>query len=289
MDITVEPGNYYARLDKFLRNNLEDVPLSEIYKFLRKGFVKVNGKTVGEPSYDLQIGDKVTICVDLSSYRRNAKEIRPIPLKLDILYEDENLLAIDKKPYIAIHPGEGTKGATLIHGLMFYGKKKGFKPYLVHRLDRETSGVLLVAKNPKTARTLSHMFRDRLIEKEYITLVHGVIRGKGVIDKKIDGVTAVTEYTVLRNFENSTLLKVVPHTGRTHQIRKHMAMIGHPVVGDKLYGVKQINELFKEKYKLRRQFLHCLRLVFTNPTVYGKLNIKSPLPEDLKRVIEGLQ
>lgn len=284
----VDQENFYARIDKFLRKNLKNVPLSEIYKFLRKGLVKVNGKTVREPSYEIQVGDKITVDADLSVYQRDEKELRPVPIKLDILYEDENLLAINKKPNIALHPGEGTKGTTLIQGLMFYGKKKGFKPYLVHRLDRETSGVLLVAKNPKTARTLSQMFRDRLIEKEYLALVHGILKGKGVIDKPLDGLEAVTEYVVLKNFDNVTLVRVLPHTGRTHQIRKHMAMIGHPVVGDKLYGIKEVNEFFKEKYKLRRQFLHCLRLVFTNPSFYGKLVIKAPLPDDLQRVLEEL-
>ncbi len=280
--------NFYARLDKFLRNHLKQIPLSEIYKFLRKGLVKVNNKVVREPSYELQIGDKITVEADPSVYKKEKGEVRPIPIKLDILYEDENLLAVDKKPNIALHPGEGTKGTTLIQGLMFYGKKNGFKPFLVHRLDRETSGVLLVAKNLRTARTLSQMFRDRLIQKEYITLVYGNLHGRGIIDKDIDGAQSITEYRVLKNYENVTLLRVIPHTGRTHQIRKHMAMIGHPVIGDKLYGIKEINDIFKDRYKLRRQFLHCVRLIFANPTIWGKLNIKAPLSEDLRRVIEGL-
>jgi len=243
---------------------------------------------VRKPYTELYVGDKVTIKADLAVYRQK-KDLPSIPLKLDILYEDDNLLILNKKAGITIHPSEKTRSTTLIQGLHFYGAKKGFKPHLVHRLDRDTSGVLVIAKNVKTARTLSHMFRNRLVKKEYITLVSGKIFGDGFIDKPLDGSEALTEYKVLENFRDTSLLRVILHTGRTHQIRKHFALIGNPVVGDILYGDKKVNELFKKKHNLRRQFLHCIRISFTNPSEPGVISIKAPLPDDLERVIKGLK
>ncbi|ABV33231.1 MULTISPECIES: RluA family pseudouridine synthase [Pseudothermotoga] len=288
VELSINEENSYRRLDKFLRNELKAVPLSEIYKLLRTGCVQVNGKTVRKPYTELYVGDKVTIKADLAVYRQK-KDLPSIPLKLDILYEDDNLLILNKKAGITIHPSEKTRSTTLIQGLHFYGAKKGFKPHLVHRLDRDTSGVLVIAKNVKTARTLSHMFRNRLVKKEYITLVSGKIFGDGFIDKPLDGSEALTEYKVLENFRDTSLLRVILHTGRTHQIRKHFALIGNPVVGDILYGDKKVNELFKKKHNLRRQFLHCIRISFTNPSEPGVISIKAPLPDDLERVIKGLK
>ncbi|GAB4308998.1 MULTISPECIES: RluA family pseudouridine synthase [Pseudothermotoga] len=288
VELSINEENSYRRLDKFLRNELKAVPLSEIYKLLRTGCVQVNGKTVRKPYTELYVGDKVTIKADLAIYRQK-KDLPSIPLKLDILYEDDNLLILNKKAGITIHPSEKTRSTTLIQGLHFYGAKKGFKPHLVHRLDRDTSGALVIAKNVKTARTLSHMFRNRLVKKEYITLVSGKIFGDGFIDKPLDGSEALTEYKVLENFRDTSLLRVILHTGRTHQIRKHFALIGNPVVGDILYGDKKVNELFKKKHNLRRQFLHCIRISFTNPSEPGVISIKAPLPDDLERVIKGLK
>jgi len=309
VELSINEENSYRRLDKFLRNELKAVPLSEIYKLLRTGCVQVNGKTVRKPYTELYVGDKVTIKADLAVYRQKKdlpsiplkldilyeddnlliQDLPSIPLKLDILYEDDNLLILNKKAGITIHPSEKTRSTTLIQGLHFYGAKKGFKPHLVHRLDRDTSGVLVIAKNVKTARTLSHMFRNRLVKKEYITLVSGKIFGDGFIDKPLDGSEALTEYKVLENFRDTSLLRVILHTGRTHQIRKHFALIGNPVVGDILYGDKKVNELFKKKHNLRRQFLHCIRISFTNPSEPGVISIKAPLPDDLERVIKGLK
>lgn len=289
LEYTVNSENLYGRLDKFLRKHLNSVPLSEIYKILRTGKVSVNGRTIKDPSYELEPGDRVYINEDLSKYSRQTLPVRPVPLKLEILHEDEDIIALNKRAGIALHPGERTIGTTLIHGLMFYGKQKGFTPHLVHRLDRDTSGVLLVAKNNRSARILSHMFRERLVEKEYLALVSGQIYGHGKIDLLIDGLEAVTEYTVLENFDRATLVRILLHTGRTHQIRRHFATVGNPVVGDTVYGNRDVNRLFREEFGLRRQFLHCLRLNLMHPTRPERISLKAPLSEELERVLEGLR
>lgn len=289
LEYTVNSENLYSRLDKFLRKQLSDVPLSEIYKLLRTGKICVNGRPTKNPSYELEPGDKVQINEDLSKYSRQTSLVRPIPIKLDILYEDEDLIVLNKRAGIALHPGDRTIGTTLIHGLMFYGKQKGFTPHLVHRLDRDTSGVLLVAKNNKSARTLSHMFRERLVEKEYLALVAGRLQGNGKIDLTLDGLEAVTEYIVLESFDRATLVRVFLHTGRTHQIRRHFAAVGNPVIGDTMYGDKNVNRYFHQEFGLRRQFLHCLRMSFMHPSRPDRINVKAPMPEELKQVLERLR
>lgn len=289
LEFIVGRDNQYRRIDKFLRNQLKNVPLSEIYKFIRTGKVLVNDRTIKKPHYEIDTGDRVDILIDLSVYKRKPSEVVPIPLKLDIIYEDDNLLILNKKAGIALHPGERTKSTTLIQGLLFYGNKTGFEPHLVHRLDRDTSGALIVAKNLRTARVLSRMFKERLVEKEYISLVCGKLKGSGIIDTPLDDAEAVTEYKALEAFHDSTLVSVILHTGRTHQIRRHFALIGNPVVGDVLYGDKTINTSYRQRYGLRRQFLHCIRLSFTNLSEPGKLQIKAPLSEDLEEVLRRLR
>lgn len=289
LEFLVQENNQYRRIDKFLRNQLKNVPLSEIYKFIRTGKILVNDKVVRKPHYEIDAGDKIDVLVDLSIYKRRSNEVVPVPLKLDILYEDENILILNKKAGIALHPGERTKSTTLIQGLIFYGNKEGFQPHLVHRLDRDTSGVLIVAKNLRTARTLSRMFKERLVEKEYISLVRGRLKNSGIIDTPLDNSEAITEYRTLENFHDATLVSVILHTGRTHQIRRHFASIGNPVIGDTLYGDKAINALYRQKYGLRRQFLHCIRVSFTNPSEPGKLQIKAPLDENLEEILRRLR
>ncbi len=289
LEFLVEENDRYRRIDKFLRNQLKNVPLSEIYKFIRTGKVLVNDRTIKKPHYELDAGDKIDILVDLSIYKRRVKEVNPVPLKLDIIYEDNNLLILNKRAGIALHPSERTKSTTLIQGLLFYGNKEGFQPHLVHRLDRDTSGALVVAKNLRTARMLSRMFKERLVEKEYISLVCGIIKGSGIINSPLDDTEAITEYRTLENFQDSTLVSVILHTGRTHQIRRHFASIGNPVVGDVLYGDKMMNALYKQRYGLRRQFLHCIRLSFANPSEPGKLQVKAPLSEDLDQILRRLR
>ncbi len=287
----VEERNYYRRLDRFLRKKLSEVPLSAIYKFLRKGKVYVNGKRVRDPSFELDIGDIVEIkYVNLEKFRRAERQsLEPQPMKLDIIFENDEYLVLNKPPNIALHPGKGVHVVTLIEGLMYYGNERGFTPHLVHRLDKQTSGVLIVAKNVNAARILGELFKKRKVEKIYVCLVKGIIKKDGVVEDPIEGQNALTEYKVLRRFKETTLLEVFPHTGRKHQIRRHMASMNHPIVADGLYGDKEFNKEFKRRYGLKRFFLHCRRISFFDPWKMEKVTFESPLPEDLSKTLSLLE
>ncbi|HIP92693.1 MAG TPA: RluA family pseudouridine synthase [Thermotoga sp.] len=288
----VEKQSYYQRLDRFLRKKLPDVPLSVIYKLLRKGKVYINGKRERDPSFRLEIGDIVEIrYVNIDKFRRaENRSLEPQPMELDIIFENDRYLVLNKPAGIPIHPGKGVHVVTLIEGLMYYGNKKGFTPHLVHRLDKQTSGVLIVAKDVESARMLSRLFKDRKVKKIYICLVKGMMKEKeGIVNEPIENQEALTEYVVLKNYNEVSLLRVIPYTGRKHQIRKHMFFINHPVVGDNLYGDKEFNKQFKRKYGLKRFFLHCEEISFFDPWEMKKVRFKSPLPEDLSKVLSLLE
>ncbi len=288
----VNRRNYYSRLDKFLRRNLNEVPLSALYKFMRKGKVYVNGKRVRDGSYKLQEGDMVEIrYVDLDNFRRRKdNSLEPQKMDLDVIYEDDHVLILNKPAGIALHPGKNIHVATLIEGLMYYGNEKGFEPHLVHRLDLNTSGALIVAKDKAVARKFTEMFKKREIKKEYLTLVRGYLdRERGSIDIPLDGQEALTEYEILSAGNGVSYLRVRIKTGRKHQIRRHFSMIGHHVVGDNKYGEKAFNREFKKMYGLKRQFLHCSSLDLNHPVDGKRLKVVAPLSEDLRRVLERLK
>ncbi|PLV60467.1 RluA family pseudouridine synthase [Thermotoga sp. KOL6] len=292
MRIEVTKENHYRRLDKFLRNRLKEIPLSVVYKLIRKGKVYVNGRRVRDPGFDLEEGDVVEIkYVNLDNLPRRAekKGLTPIPMKLNILYENEHYLALNKPPGVAIHPGKGVHVATLIEGLLYYGREKDFEPFLVHRLDKDTSGLLIVAKNREAARILSNMFRERRVEKEYITLVKGHPENNLKIIVPLDGQEAISEIVAVKPLKNLSLLRVRIYTGRKHQIRRHLAQIGFPVIGDNTYGDRQLNREIRKKYGLKRIFLHSYRMNFIDPWFEEEREIKAPLTSDLRDVLEFLK
>ncbi len=312
-----------VRIDKYLAGQL---PYSrqQIIKFLKEGLIQVNNNVV-KPSYLIKQGDKIKI---LSQRLNNKKTIDLIPMSLvsepEILYEDENLLAINKPPKIAVHPNISNCGEPTIASWLIYRwpeiKEVGdnaFRPGLVHRLDKDTSGVLLVAKNQNTFLFLKTQFQKRQIKKEYLALVYGLMKqDKGVInfslgrskqspfrrkiilpsDKQTKQREALTEFEVLERFIvplvvpkakeviGYTFLKVIPKTGRTHQIRVHLASLGFPVVGDKEYG----NCRKKLVIPIDRQFLHAHRISFTSPTGQS-MTIEAPLYPDLEESLVYLE
>ncbi len=289
MRIVVSEENFYRRLDRFLRKTLSDVPLSAIYKFIRKGNVLVNGKSVKRVGYELKPGDTVEIRhVDLESYRRKKEDLVPQKIDLDVIYEDDSILVVNKPPGIALHPGKGLHMVTLIEGLIHYGMERGFEPHLVHRLDYNTSGVLVVAKGKRNARILTDLFKRRAVSKTYITLVKGKVEGSGRIDRELDGQEASTEYESLSSSSEVSLLRVRIKTGRKHQIRRHMALVGNPVVGDNRYGDKRFNRYFKRRYGLKRQFLHCRELKILHPKSGIEMRFEADLWEDLESVLKKL-
>ncbi len=290
MDFFVDEKNYFSRIDKFLRKSLPNVPLSEIYKLLRTGKVYINGKKVKEQNFPLEIGDFVKVDIDLSSYSRKKEfELKPKEMNLDIIYEDESIIVINKPPKLSVQPGKGV-GVSIIEGLLYYGDKNGFDPFLVHRLDKDTSGVLIVAKSRNVARQLGALITSREVEKKYITLVVGKAKEQ-TIEFPVDNLPAKSIVKVKRFFKTKlgefTLLDVEIETGRKHQIRKHLSAVGTPVVGDDTYGDFKINREFKNLYGLKRQFLHCqsMKLAFEGK----RLEFFAPLPADLVEVLKKME
>ncbi len=291
----VNEDNYFSRIDKFLRNVLKNVPLSAIYKLIRTGKVYLNERRVKEPSVKIEIGDRVEIRnEDLSKYTREYKEIKPVKMNLDIIFEDENIIAINKPAGVSVHPGKNVHKPSLIEGLKHYGTTKGFEPFLVHRLDKETSGVMIVAKSRQVAREISEMISSRDVEKNYVALVFGSPKST-TIDIPIDDQEAVTHIRPVRKFATKlegkdislTLLDVNIETGRKHQIRKHLSMKGFPIVCDNDYGDFRLNRAFSKKYGLKRHFLHCKEMAFD---FHGKhYRFEAPLSQDLKVVLKLLE
>lgn len=302
--LIVTEETYFNRMDKFLRKALEEYKLASLYKIIRKGEVKVNGKRVKDPSSSLQIGDEVSVWLPSDKtkkerIKRNTegkRELKPVDMDLDIIMEDEDLMAINKDAAISVHPGTGEENrATLIEGLMYYGQKNGFDPFLVHRLDRDTSGVLLISKKRSLARRLSKLIADKNVYKEYTVLFSGRVKKEFICDNPIDDKWAVSRVYPLALYvlENSaemnfTLAKVVIESGRKHQIRRHLSEAGYPVAGDDKYGNREINHKLNS-LGLKRQFLHCCKMSFFDFEQEKEYYLEALLKDDLKVFLNRLQ
>lgn len=260
--------------------------------------VFVNGKTV-KPSYKVKENDEVVVNIP------EAEKIDVLPenIPLDILYEDDDIIVINKPQGMVVHPAPGNYSGTLVNALLYHCKNLSgingiLRPGIVHRLDKDTSGVMVVAKNDKAHISLSNQIKERSVFKKYVAIVEGVIKdeegkieapiGRHPVDRKKmavieDGRYALTLYKVLERFKENTLVEAVIKTGRTHQIRVHMAYIGHPIVGDHVYGFK------RQKFKLEGQALHSSVLGFMHPTKGVYMEFEAPLPEYFKKLIEILR
>ncbi|AEX85562.1 23S RNA-specific pseudouridylate synthase [Marinitoga piezophila KA3] len=290
--IIVKEGNYYKRLDKFLRNNYENLKLGFIYKLLRKGFVYVNGKRVKKQDFVLNIGDKVEIRYNGPlEERKKEKSILPRPLDLEIIFEDKNILAINKPNGVSVHPGTGEEKVTIIEGVLHYANGE-FEPHLVHRLDKHTSGVLVIAKNKQIARELTEIIRGRNILKKYQALVLGKLKGeKNKLEDILDDKKAVLYYDVLNTYRIKniplSLVDIELKTGRKHQIRRQFANIGSPVAGDNIYGDFEKNKILKRFVGLKRYFLHSYYLEFDYKN--KRYTLMAELTNDLKKVLNRLE
>lgn len=288
------------RLDRYLANQLPEISRSQIQRDIEGGLAQVNGEIITSSHLAIRLNDKVT-------YKPSEKvddSLKPSNTPLKVLYNDNGLLIIDKPAGMTVHPGAGFKGETLASALLFNFKDiavvgEEHRPGIVHRLDKDTSGVILVAKTREMYEFLKDAFAERKIKKEYIALVlgnvekqHGVIESpigrskrdfrKQTTTNPVDAKEAVTEYQVLERLDGYTLILVKLHTGRTHQIRVHMASIGHPLVGDTLYGNKTT-----ERQDLHRQFLHAKKIEVQLPDGTW-IEAESQLPQDLKQVLINL-
>jgi 23S rRNA pseudouridine1911/1915/1917 synthase len=301
------------RIDSFLASRLSEISRTRIRRAIEDGDVIVGERTV-KPSYRLRAGDQIEI--DLPDPPAAHVAAEKIPLK--ILYEDADLIVIDKTAGMVVHPGAGVESGTLVNALVYHfnelSQKAGrVRPGIVHRIDKETSGLLVVAKNDLAHERLSDQFRDRLVFKLYVALCYGRLsRERGEIDAPIGrsphnrtrmavlrggaGRTAHTLFEVADRFQQFTLLKVQIKikTGRTHQIRVHLAHIGHPVVGDATYGGGRENSILDPRIKrgikgLGRHFLHSAQMAFAHPRTGERLEFASPLPGELTAFLGQLK
>ena len=314
--ITVDKGQEMMRLDKYLMIRLEGVSRTKIQAAAKASCILVNGKA-SKSNYKVKPRDVISVLLPTPP---RELEIIPEDIPFHIVYEDDDVLVVDKQAGLVVHPGYGNFTGTLLNGLTFYFQdKKGadgnpIVPYLVHRIDKDTSGLLLIAKNEDAQVALAKQFFDHTIERKYNALVwgdfaedNGTIDGNlarstkdrrvmAVYDDPEVGKHAVTHWQVLERFGYVTLVECVLETGRTHQIRAHMKHIGHPLFNDAMYGGDQILKCTTfSKYKqfvtncfqlLPRQALHALILGFEHPTTHQQMHFESPLPEDMLSVVE---
>ena len=281
------------RIDKYLAEEL-GISRSTVKKMIDEGFVLVNGKKV---KASLILSEADELFVKDGFIKEASFEAEDIPI--NIVYEDDDLLVINKKSGMVVHPGNGNTSGTLVNALMHYTKnlsnKEAFRPGIVHRIDKDTSGLMLVAKNVKAHDILAEGFKNKTIKREYIALVCGVIgEDSGVIDAPIgrdakdrkkmcvtseNSKKAVTHFKVLKRYEHYTLLRLILDTGRTHQIRVHMKYIGHPVYNDPVYG-KAYNDF--------GQFLHSASIDFEQPTTHEHLHFECDVPKEFQDFLDTL-
>lgn len=284
-----------GRLDKVCSEIFSDYSRSQIKQLLDGGNITVNGKTE-KAKYKVKSGDLIR----LEEPETKTLELRPENIPLDIVYEDDDVIVINKPQGMVVHPAPGHDEHTLVNALLYHCPLSTingtFRPGIVHRIDKDTSGLLMVAKNDKAHRSLAKQLKDKTNIREYVALVHGRIAedegtinapiGRSLKDRKKqavvkDGRNAVTHFEVLKRYRDYTLVKCILETGRTHQIRVHMKYIGHPLVGDPLYGPKKT-------IKGNGQFLHAGKLGFVHPTTGKLLVFEAPLPKIFQECLEKL-
>lgn len=302
--VEVDESHEGQRLDNFLIGRLKDVPKSHVYRVLRRGEVRVNSARAA-PEYRLQSGDRVRI----PPLRQGAPPALPTATRWEwlrerVLYEDDDLLIMNKPAGLAVHAGSGI-ATGIIEAL------RALRPELIglelgHRLDRDTSGCLVLAKRRPALLALHRMWREEAVEKRYLALVRGRWRGASRqataplardrvrggdrrVQVSAQGRAAQTEFTPQGSFGPATLMEVRLYTGRTHQARVHAASLGHPIAGDDKYGDRQFNRDLRREAGLRRLFLHAARLKFAHPIHRTKIDVRSPLPQELESVLERLR
>jgi 23S rRNA pseudouridine1911/1915/1917 synthase len=288
------------RLDRHLAQELDGVSRSVVQRLIRTGAVLVNG-VLAKASYRPEAGDIIRI--ELPEESDDVLLAEPMPLR--VLYEDEHLLVIDKDAGVVVHPGAGHRSGTLVNALLAYRRDIGVafgdseRPGIVHRLDRDTTGALVVAARPEVRQALQRQFKAQEVEKRYLALIYGdPMPPRGAIEAPISrhpvhrkrmavltegGRPARTEYTVRERFPQAALVELLLLTGRTHQIRVHLSAIGYPVVGDRVYGLR------RERIVAPRQMLHSWRLGFTHPVTGQRLVVEAPLPKDMDAVLARLR
>ena len=300
------------RLDKYLHGRFSNLSRSFIQIAIKQGTVKVNGKTA-KPSQKLSPGD----IIDFAPPEPPSKDILPEDIPLNIIYEDKELIVLNKQPGMIVHPARGNTHGTLVNALAFYSDELStglgeFRPGIVHRLDKNTTGVMVVTKNDTAQWKIAKQFENRQVNKTYLAIVHGTpeltadrinvslgihpkIREKYAIRPET-GKEAVTFYEVLEPFRGFSLLKLTPKTGRTHQIRVHLSYIKHPIVADDMYGGKLVyqwqfadTEPAVTEPAINRVALPAFCLEFTHPATNKMMKFEAPLPQDMQKLLDELR
>ena len=309
LTFTVDDTNVNSRLDTYLASQIQTWSRARLQRLIENEDVIVNGRSA-KASYRLRKGDEIEVELVASP----AEIFEPQKIPLDIVHEDEDLIVVNKPAGLVVHPAAGIHSGTLANALAFHfqnlpASAGSIRPGIVHRLDRDTSGLLVVAKTEEALENLSEQFRDRTVFKSYIALVHGrVDNSSGRIDQPLardpgnrtrmavvrGGRSAITLYKVRKHYHRFTLLDVELKTGRTHQIRVHLTWLHHPVVGDETYGGGRDNNIQDARLRsmvrnLGRHFLHAERLAITHPKTGARLEFHAPLPDELSRLLTQLE
>ncbi|MDC3180989.1 RluA family pseudouridine synthase [Gammaproteobacteria bacterium] len=306
MKITCETTN--SRLDLAICNATKEYSRSMIQRMIKSGKVSVNGTLITIPKYQVTVDDEIILDITPLHPREDAAQA----LALNIVFEDEYMLIINKPAGLTVHPGAGQIDQTLLNALLYHDSKLRDLPQagMVHRLDKDTTGLLIIAKDITTHTALSKMMHDRQIEKTYLALVHGRVHQPKTISEPIarhptsrqkfsahpSGRPSVTHFTIHKRFSHHTLLLIQLETGRTHQIRVHMEYIGHPLVGDQKYGLRKSAKknampvaVSQQVSDFSRQALHAYQLQFIHPKTNEKLKVTCPLPQDLNTLLQALR
>ena len=286
------------RLDTFISNKIEDISRTIVQKLIDEGNILVNG-TKQKASYKVELED----IIDVSIPEAKETKLKPQDISVPVIYEDNDIIVVNKPKGMVVHPANGNPDGTLVNAILNMCKDSlsgiggKLRPGIVHRLDKDTSGLIIVAKNDKAHINISEQIKNRTVTKKYIALVRGVLpdneatidmpiarskkdRKKMAVDK--DGKEAVTHFKVIKRYSKYTLIEVKIDTGRTHQIRVHMAHIGYPVVGDMVYSNG------KNEFGVEGQMLHAKSLDFTHPITGKKIHLEAPLPEYFEEVLKKL-
>jgi len=307
-NIVVTENDAQIRLDKFISRLMVEYSRSYILRLIKSDCIHVN-QQLKKPGYLVRTGDQISITIP----ECEPQTALPEPIPLEILYEDQDLLVVNKQAGLVVHPAPGHANGTLVNALLYYNSMQFSNVDrfgIVHRLDQDTTGCLLVAKNRSSQTILNSAFKERAIEKKYCALVHGQMeKNRGIIDYPIgrhptnrkkmsiharQHRSAETHWKVSCQFEHFSLLDILLKTGRTHQIRVHLSAMNHPIVGDPLYGKNRSlhnqNSIVQAQLKqINRQMLHAKQLGFMHPTTNQFVQVVAPMPDDMVRILNVLQ
>ncbi len=311
--LSVAPEDAGLRLDAYVSSQLPDCTRSHAALLIRQGYIPVDGAPT-KPSHKVKTTEQITIEMPPPE----PVELIPEPMDLDILFEDRHLIVINKPAGLVVHPAAGHPSGTLVNGILHHCPDLGgiggeMRPGIVHRLDKDTSGAIVVAKTSQAVAGLANQFKSRTVAKQYLALVHGIPKqesgridlpvGRHPVDRKkmstssAQGREALTLWRIQEQFDGAALLEVDLKTGRTHQIRVHCHAIGHPLIGDQVYSfrramsnlAKSNRSLYLAAKKAGRQMLHAHRLGFTHPVNAEWHQFEAPLPKDIASVINALR